>query len=163
FLGHVINSQGIHVDPAKIEAVKNWASPTTATEVCQFLRLTDHYRRFIKVHIGNSCQSLSERDKEHDPRVVIDAWGKSSNRGSGLEAQDAPQMLEGRFNFRRTSLTGFPAQSIRSSNAIALDSWYLLVLITRASQSRQHGFPFIIVNTKEYHSECSGNYHKDNA
>ncbi|GJW20192.1 putative reverse transcriptase domain-containing protein [Tanacetum coccineum] len=39
FLGHVIDSQGIHVDPAKIEAVKNWASPTTPTEVRQFLRL----------------------------------------------------------------------------------------------------------------------------
>ncbi|GKC57901.1 putative reverse transcriptase domain-containing protein [Tanacetum coccineum] len=32
FLGHVIDNQGIHVDPAKIEAVKNWASPTTPTE-----------------------------------------------------------------------------------------------------------------------------------
>ncbi|GJV08093.1 putative reverse transcriptase domain-containing protein [Tanacetum coccineum] len=32
FLGHVIDSQGIHVGPAKIEAVKNWASPTTLTE-----------------------------------------------------------------------------------------------------------------------------------
>ncbi|GKD39919.1 reverse transcriptase domain-containing protein, partial [Tanacetum coccineum] len=32
FLGHVINSQRIHVDPAKIEAVKNWAPPTTPTE-----------------------------------------------------------------------------------------------------------------------------------
>ncbi|GJV35685.1 hypothetical protein Tco_1408162 [Tanacetum coccineum] len=40
--------------------------------------------------------------------------------------------------FRRTSLTGFLAQSIRSSNAIALDSPYLLVLITGTSQSRQH-------------------------
>nr|GFC31351.1 reverse transcriptase domain-containing protein [Tanacetum cinerariifolium] len=26
FLGHVIDSQGIHVDPAKIESVKDWAS-----------------------------------------------------------------------------------------------------------------------------------------
>nr|GEU45563.1 reverse transcriptase domain-containing protein [Tanacetum cinerariifolium] len=34
---------------------------------------------------------------------------------------------------------GFPAQSIRSSNMIALDSSYLLVLITGTSQSRQHG------------------------
>nr|GEV47006.1 integrase, catalytic region, zinc finger, CCHC-type, peptidase aspartic, catalytic [Tanacetum cinerariifolium] len=42
-----------------------------------------------------------------------------------------------RFNFRRTSLTGFPAQSIRSSNAIALESPYLLVLITGTSQSRK--------------------------
>ncbi|GKE52619.1 putative reverse transcriptase domain-containing protein [Tanacetum coccineum] len=31
-LGHVIDSQGIHVDPAKIKAVKNWASPTTPIE-----------------------------------------------------------------------------------------------------------------------------------
>ncbi|GKD81492.1 putative reverse transcriptase domain-containing protein [Tanacetum coccineum] len=36
FLGHLINSQGLHVDHAKIEAVKNWTSPTTPTEVCQF-------------------------------------------------------------------------------------------------------------------------------
>ncbi|GJR84667.1 putative reverse transcriptase domain-containing protein [Tanacetum coccineum] len=35
FLGHVIDSQGIHVDPAKIKAVKNWASPTTPTELCE--------------------------------------------------------------------------------------------------------------------------------
>nr|GEX33757.1 putative reverse transcriptase domain-containing protein [Tanacetum cinerariifolium] len=33
FLGHLIDSQGLHVDPAKIEAVKNWASPTTPTEI----------------------------------------------------------------------------------------------------------------------------------
>ncbi|GJS46817.1 hypothetical protein Tco_0596938 [Tanacetum coccineum] len=39
--------------------------------------------------------------------------------------------------FRRTSLTGFPAQSIRSSNAVALDLPYLLVLITE-TQRRQH-------------------------
>ncbi|GKA81690.1 hypothetical protein Tco_0788382 [Tanacetum coccineum] len=32
FFGHVIDSQGIHVDPAKIEEVKNWASPTTPIE-----------------------------------------------------------------------------------------------------------------------------------
>nr|GEZ85795.1 hypothetical protein [Tanacetum cinerariifolium] len=33
FLGHLIDSQGIHVDPAKIKAVKNWASPTPPTEI----------------------------------------------------------------------------------------------------------------------------------
>nr|GFA36604.1 putative reverse transcriptase domain-containing protein [Tanacetum cinerariifolium] len=33
FLGHLIDSQGLYVDPAKIEAVKNWASPTTPTEI----------------------------------------------------------------------------------------------------------------------------------
>ncbi|GJT11607.1 putative reverse transcriptase domain-containing protein [Tanacetum coccineum] len=37
FLGHVIDSQGIHVDPAKIESIKDWASPKTPTEIHQFL------------------------------------------------------------------------------------------------------------------------------
>ncbi|GJS34293.1 putative reverse transcriptase domain-containing protein [Tanacetum coccineum] len=37
FLRHVIDSSGIHVDPTKIEAVKNWASPTTPSEIRQFL------------------------------------------------------------------------------------------------------------------------------
>ncbi|GJS31723.1 putative reverse transcriptase domain-containing protein [Tanacetum coccineum] len=32
FLGHVINSNGIHVDPSKIEAVKNWKAPRIPTE-----------------------------------------------------------------------------------------------------------------------------------
>ncbi|GKA39443.1 putative reverse transcriptase domain-containing protein [Tanacetum coccineum] len=33
FLGHVINSEGIHVDPTKIESIKDWASPKTPTEI----------------------------------------------------------------------------------------------------------------------------------
>ncbi|GKB26029.1 hypothetical protein Tco_0865430 [Tanacetum coccineum] len=81
------------------------------------------------------------------------------------------------IQFKRISLTGFPAQSVRSSNAIALDSLYLLVLITRASQIRQHvdtslihiesrkpptkslfnvdssRISIIIMNTKERHSD----------
>nr|GEZ82766.1 hypothetical protein [Tanacetum cinerariifolium] len=32
FLGHVIGSEGVHVDPVKIAAIKNWATPTTPTE-----------------------------------------------------------------------------------------------------------------------------------
>ncbi|GJT01364.1 putative reverse transcriptase domain-containing protein [Tanacetum coccineum] len=39
FLGHVIDSEGIHVDPAKIESVKDWASPKSPTEIRQFLGL----------------------------------------------------------------------------------------------------------------------------
>nr|GEW22604.1 putative reverse transcriptase domain-containing protein [Tanacetum cinerariifolium] len=37
FLGHVIDSQGIHVDPAKFKSIKDLASPKTPTEIRQFL------------------------------------------------------------------------------------------------------------------------------
>ncbi|GKA72319.1 putative reverse transcriptase domain-containing protein [Tanacetum coccineum] len=48
FLGHVINSKGVHIDPGKIEAIKNWATPTTPTEVRPFMGLASYYRRFIE-------------------------------------------------------------------------------------------------------------------
>ncbi|GJX59692.1 putative reverse transcriptase domain-containing protein [Tanacetum coccineum] len=47
-LSDQLQDQGIHVDPTKIEAVKNWASPTTPTETRQFLGLAGYYRRFTE-------------------------------------------------------------------------------------------------------------------
>nr|GEZ61671.1 putative reverse transcriptase domain-containing protein [Tanacetum cinerariifolium] len=44
FLGHVIDIRGIHVDPTKIESIKDWASPKTPTEIRQFLGLAGYYR-----------------------------------------------------------------------------------------------------------------------
>ncbi|GKC73879.1 putative reverse transcriptase domain-containing protein, partial [Tanacetum coccineum] len=44
FLGLVVNSKGIHVDPSKIEAVKNWKPPKTQTEIRSFLGLAGYYR-----------------------------------------------------------------------------------------------------------------------
>ncbi|GKD40614.1 hypothetical protein Tco_1260821 [Tanacetum coccineum] len=48
FLSHVIDSQGIHVDLAKIKSVKDWASPKSPMEIRQFLGLAGYYQRFIK-------------------------------------------------------------------------------------------------------------------
>ncbi|GJS99855.1 hypothetical protein Tco_0821025 [Tanacetum coccineum] len=50
----------------------------------------------------------------------------------------ATMSFEGRFNLEEPPMIGFPALSVRSSNAHALDSLYLLVLFTEMSQSRQH-------------------------
>ena len=48
FLGHVISSKGIEVDPRKIEAIWNWEVPKNVTEVRSFLGMTDYYRRFVE-------------------------------------------------------------------------------------------------------------------
>nr|GEZ77913.1 putative reverse transcriptase domain-containing protein [Tanacetum cinerariifolium] len=47
FLGHMVNSIGIHVEPSKIEVVKNVKAPKTPLEVQSFLGLAGYYRRFI--------------------------------------------------------------------------------------------------------------------
>ncbi|GJZ49029.1 putative reverse transcriptase domain-containing protein [Tanacetum coccineum] len=63
FLGHVIDSRGIHVDPAKIESIKDWASPKIPTEIRQFLGLAGYYRRFIEgfSKIAKSMTKLTQK------------------------------------------------------------------------------------------------------
>nr|GEY87346.1 hypothetical protein [Tanacetum cinerariifolium] len=45
---HVIDKEGIHTDPAKIELIRDWASPKTLTKIHQYLGLSGYYRRFIE-------------------------------------------------------------------------------------------------------------------
>ncbi|GJR94396.1 putative reverse transcriptase domain-containing protein [Tanacetum coccineum] len=71
FLGHVINGDGIHVDPSKIEVVKNWKAPRTPTKVRSFLGLAGYYRRFIKnfSKIAKYLSILTQKGKVFD-------WGE---------------------------------------------------------------------------------------
>ncbi|GKD41563.1 putative reverse transcriptase domain-containing protein [Tanacetum coccineum] len=68
FLGHVIDSQGIHMDPAKIESIKDWESPKTPTEIRQFLGLVGYYRRFIEgfSKIAKSMTKLTQKGVKFD-------------------------------------------------------------------------------------------------
>ncbi|GJR13379.1 putative reverse transcriptase domain-containing protein [Tanacetum coccineum] len=82
FLGYVINGNGIHVDPSKVEAVKNWKAPRTPTEVRSFLGLAGYYRRFIEELTfqtlkDNLCNALvlALLDGPEDFVVYCDASG----------------------------------------------------------------------------------------
>ncbi|GKF04285.1 putative reverse transcriptase domain-containing protein, partial [Tanacetum coccineum] len=82
FLRHLIDSQGLHVDAAKIEAVNNWASPTTPMEVHQFLGLVGYYWRFIKdfSKIAKSLTGLTQKNKKY-------IWGKDQESAFQLLKQ----------------------------------------------------------------------------
>nr|GEU76045.1 reverse transcriptase domain-containing protein [Tanacetum cinerariifolium] len=92
-------SQGLHVDPAKIEAVKNWASPTTPTEMRQFLGLVGYYQRFIKdfLKIAKSLTELTQKNKKY-------IWGEDQETAFQLLKQklcEAPilALAEGNDDF----------------------------------------------------------------
>nr|GFB43428.1 putative reverse transcriptase domain-containing protein [Tanacetum cinerariifolium] len=71
FLGHVIDSRGIYVDPTKIESIKDWSSPKMPMEICQFLGLAGYYRRFIEgfSKIAKSMKKLTQKGIKFD-------WGE---------------------------------------------------------------------------------------
>ncbi|GJV51876.1 putative reverse transcriptase domain-containing protein [Tanacetum coccineum] len=70
FLGHVIDSQGIHVDPAKIESIKDWASPKSPTEIRLFLGLAGYYQRFIE-----GCSKIAKPMTKLTQKKVKFKWG----------------------------------------------------------------------------------------
>ncbi|GKB61653.1 putative reverse transcriptase domain-containing protein [Tanacetum coccineum] len=82
FLGHVVDSRGIHVDPAKIESIKDWVSPKTPTEIRQFLGLAGYYRRFIEgfSKIAKSMTKLTQKGVKFD-------WGEKEENAFQLIKQ----------------------------------------------------------------------------
>ncbi|XP_059294421.1 uncharacterized mitochondrial protein AtMg00860-like [Lycium ferocissimum] len=48
FLGHIVSAEGVKVDPSKIQAIVEWKSPKSPTEIRSFLGLAGYNRRFVK-------------------------------------------------------------------------------------------------------------------
>nr|GEU95557.1 putative reverse transcriptase domain-containing protein [Tanacetum cinerariifolium] len=67
FLGHVVNREGIHVDPSKVESVKNWKTPESPLEIRSFLGLAGYYRRFIEnfSKIAKPLTQLTQKNKAY--------------------------------------------------------------------------------------------------
>ena len=47
YLGYIIDERGVHVDPTKVQVIRDWPSPTTLTELRNFLGLSNFYRNFV--------------------------------------------------------------------------------------------------------------------
>nr|GEZ40243.1 putative reverse transcriptase domain-containing protein [Tanacetum cinerariifolium] len=67
FLGHVVNRDGIHVDPSKVESIKNWKTLESSTEIRSFLGLAGYYRRFIEnsSKIAKPFTLLTQKNKTY--------------------------------------------------------------------------------------------------
>ncbi|GJR72407.1 hypothetical protein Tco_0084772 [Tanacetum coccineum] len=88
-------------------------------------------------HLIGECSKLS---RSYNQRAFVGGSSSDSNEDEEENTKDEKCLMAKASNeIQRISLTGFPAQSVGSSNTDVLDSPCLLVLITGTSQSRQHG------------------------
>nr|GEV57139.1 hypothetical protein [Tanacetum cinerariifolium] len=62
---HVIDSNGVHVDPVKVEAIRNWSAQTTPTKVRQFLE-----KQEVRVEYGKK-RSISDFEAEIMFRTIL--------------------------------------------------------------------------------------------
>ncbi|GJT11398.1 putative reverse transcriptase domain-containing protein [Tanacetum coccineum] len=74
--------KGIHVDPAKIESIKYWATPKTQMKIRQFLGLAGYYQRFIEgfSKIAKSMMKLTQKGIKFD-------WGEKEENAFQLIKQ----------------------------------------------------------------------------
>nr|GFA80829.1 retrotransposon protein, putative, Ty3-gypsy subclass [Tanacetum cinerariifolium] len=122
---HVIDSGGIHVDPAKIEAIKSWAAPTTPTEVRHFLGLAGYYRRFIK-KFSLIAKPLTKLTQKNKPFV----WGNNKEEAfqtlkrklCSAPILSLPEGSEDFVVYCDASLRGFGAVLMQREKVIAYAS-----------------------------------------
>ncbi|GJS10686.1 putative reverse transcriptase domain-containing protein [Tanacetum coccineum] len=147
FLSHMINSEGIHVDPTKIESIKDWASPKTPIEIRQFLGLAGYYRRFIEgfSKITRPMTKLTQKSVKFD-------WGEKAEAAFQLLKKklcSAPILAlpKGSENFVvycDASHKGLGAVLMQKEKVIAYASCQLKCVMFTDYKSLQH-----ILNQKE--------------
>jgi hypothetical protein len=77
YLGYIIDRHGVHVDPAKIQVIRDWPAPTTLTELQSFLGLANFYRRFM-LGFSHIAWALSQITKGGGKVKFV--WGRSQQQ-----------------------------------------------------------------------------------
>ena len=63
YLGHIISAQGILPDPAKVDKVQKWPTPSNTRDVQCFLGFAGYYRRFVDsyAHKAHAFYALTRK------------------------------------------------------------------------------------------------------
>jgi hypothetical protein len=77
YLGYIIDHHGVHVDPTKIQVIRDWPAPKTLTELQSFLGLANFYRRFV-LGFSHIVWALSQINRGGGKEKF--AWGWSQQQ-----------------------------------------------------------------------------------
>ena len=70
FLSHILTTEGVVVDPEKVEAISNWQQPTNVSEIRSFLGFAGYYCRCIE-NFSKIAKLMTELLKSNVPFVWL--------------------------------------------------------------------------------------------
>ena len=79
FLGHIVSTEGVLVDPQKVEAILNWKPPTSVTEIRSFLGLARYYRKFVE-GFSKIAAPLTRLTRNEEPFLWSEACQQSFDK-----------------------------------------------------------------------------------
>lgn len=79
YLGLIISTEGIHMDPKKVSCIQEWPTPCTVRDIQRFLGFANFYRRFIS-EFSRLAAPLTELTKKNVPFVWDDTCESSFSR-----------------------------------------------------------------------------------
>ena len=93
YLGHIVSSEGLKMNPTYLEQIKNWSRPKTGKELQRFLGFSNYYRSYFIDYAKNSCELDSHRnDKEIVwTESLAKTWEDFINMFSNAIAKGYPQ------------------------------------------------------------------------
>ncbi|GJR67634.1 putative reverse transcriptase domain-containing protein [Tanacetum coccineum] len=122
--------QGIHVDPAKTESIKDWASPKSPMEIRQFLGLVGYYQRFIE-----GFSKIAKPITKLTQKKVMFIWGNKQEAAFQLLKQklcsapilDLPEGSEDFITYCDALIKGLGAMLIQREKVIPYESRQLKI------------------------------------
>nr|GEV15373.1 putative reverse transcriptase domain-containing protein [Tanacetum cinerariifolium] len=122
--------KGIHVDPAKIKSIKDWASPKTPMEIRQFLGHFDYYQRFIEGFLKVAKPMIKITQKK-----VAFKWGDQQevafqtlkNKLCSAPILALPQGAKNFIVYCDASHKGLGVVLMQNEKVIAYASWQLKI------------------------------------
>jgi len=129
FLGHIVGADGIKVDPTKIQAIKDWKTPTSVHEVRSFVGLATYFRKFIR-WFSQMVAPLTNLTKK-DVQFVWDAICQTAFENTKHALMNAPVLVLPDFNLPfvvvcDASIQGLGAVLLQHEKPLAYESRRLI-------------------------------------
>ena len=130
FLGHIISSEGVEVDPRKMEAMKNWPRPLTPTNIRSVLGLVGYYRRFVDsfASIAYPLTTLTQKRRKFEWSVACEKSFKLlKHKLTSAPVLTLPEGTKGFVVYCDASRVGLGCVLIKNRKVIAYASRQLKV------------------------------------